>query len=311
MAPIQNIFDLHCDTLTECYKQNLGLCNTTLHFSLDKLPLGMRLCQAMAVFMPDTLRGQEAEQYFQSVLAVFQKELETHHQLVAQVQSPKDIAAILAEKPFAAMLTVEGGSVLAGKLDNVYMLRDAGVKMMTLTWNGENEICGGAATQKGFTPFGRQVVPLMEKLGIVVDASHLSDTGFYELCEITDAPFVASHSNARAVCHHRRNLTDDMFREICRRKGLVGLNYYSGFIRENGQTNSIQDLIRHLHHFLDLGGEEVLALGSDFDGAAIPEYIQGLEKLEYLVETLKRSGIPTRVLQNILFNNAAGFFAEK
>lgn len=312
MKPItdRKIIDLHCDTLTECYKRRVGLRNSELHFSLDKLPEGYRLCQAMAVFMPDEYRGVDAEQYFDSVAAVLARELQKHGDEVCLVGNTAHIGHELDCRRFALMLTVEGGSALAGKLESLYKLHKLGVKMITLTWNAANEICGGAATDLGFTNFGRQVVAEMERLGIAVDVSHLSDRGFWELCDLTAKPFLASHSNARAICPHRRNLTDDMFRIIVKRGGVVGLNYYKAFIIDGGNTTSVEDLLRHLHHFLALGGEDIVALGSDFDGADLPDYINGLDKIGFLCEAMEKSGIPAKVVDKILFENAQRYFVN-
>lgn len=306
----RRVIDLHCDTLTECGKRGVGLISDAMpHFSLDRLPEGIRWCQCMAVFMPDHLRGDAAESYFQEVYAIYERETALHRRFLTRVADTARIAAALEETPFAAILTVEGGSALAGRLENLEKLWDRGVRMMTLTWNGANEIAGGAATDEGFTPLGRQVVARMEQLGMAVDVSHLSDRAFWELCAFSGKPFAASHSNARAVCGHRRNLTDDMFREIVRRGGVVGLNYSTHFIREGGGSESIEDLLRHVHHYLELGGKGTLALGSDYDGTDIPPYLDGLGRIETLFEALDRSGIPQPVVEDILFHNANRFFA--
>ena len=162
----------------------------------------------------------------------------------------------------------------------------------------------------GFTPAGREAVRRMEALGMIVDVSHISDEGFYELCDFAEKPCIASHSNSRKICSHPRNLTDKMFREIARRRGLVGLNYYDKFIIDGGGSTSIDDLLRHVYHFLELGGEDVLALGSDFDGADVPDYLSGAEKVLDLVWALYRSDIPNYIVTKIISQNAMRFFAE-
>lgn len=310
VEPIQNIIDLHCDTLSECAKRGLMLKNDVLHFSLDKLPHGFRLCQAMAVFMPDNLRGGDAVIYFEHVYENFLLQMRQYRDEISQVEYTDEIEKYLDVKPFAAILTVEGGSALGGELERVSRLHDCGVKMMTLTWNGENEICGGVSTDLGFTEFGRKAVAEMECLRMAVDVSHLSDRGFFELCGFASKPFAASHSNSRAICGSRRNLTDEMFTEIARRGGIVGLNYYKNFLRDDGKDGTIGDLLRHAHHFLELGGENTLALGSDFDGAEVPDYINGIGKIGFLEESLEKSGIPAAVVGKILFHNANRFFTE-
>lgn len=306
----RRVIDLHCDTLTECLARDVGLISDAMpHFSLDRLPEGLRWCQCMAIFMPDELRGAEAERYFEQVVSVYRRETVLHRSRLTQVEDPAAIAQALERTRFASILTVEGGSALAGKLDNVGKLYRYGVRMMTLTWNAANELAGGVATDEGFTPFGRQAVAEMERLGMAVDVSHLSDRGFWELCTFAQRPFAASHSNARAVCGRRRNLTDEMFKEIVRRGGVVGMNYSRNFLADNGVA-SVDDVLRHIHHFLELGGENTVALGSDFDGTEVPHDLEGLDRVGTLIDALDRSGIPARTVEKILFHNANRFFMQ-
>lgn len=304
------VIDLHCDTLTECRERRIGLDSAEMpHFSIGRLPEGLRLCQCMAVFMPDELRGKQAKQYFEDVYQLYLSELETHKDRITPVTAKTGIAGALERTRIAAMLTVEGGSALAGDIANLDVLHEKGVRMMTLTWNAENEIAGGVATDIGFSRFGREVIERMEALGIVVDVSHLSDRAFWELCEFAQKPFAASHSNSRTICGHRRNLTDEMFGEFVKRGGIVGLNYSCHFIKDGGKSDTIEDFLAHVHHFLALGGEDVLALGSDYDGTDIPHYLEGLDKLNNLTEALDRSGIPADVVDKILFGNANRYFS--
>jgi membrane dipeptidase len=144
--------------------------------------------------------------------------------------------------------------------------------MLTLTWNGKNDIASGNDTADGMSDFGREAVRALEDHRIVVDVSHLNDAGFADLLHVATRPFVASHSNSRAVCPHPRNLTDAQFGEIRDRGGLVGINYYRAFIADvpAGKDVTFDQLSRHIDHFLSLGGEKVLALGSDFDGSDTP-----------------------------------------
>lgn len=310
VKPMRNVIDLHCDSLSVCHQRKTGLLDECLQLSPARLPDNLRLCQAMAVFMPDDLRGNDAVSYFDSVYKLYQEQLIQLELIAKPVESFGMITQNLDYTQFSAFLTVEGGSVLAGDIARVEKLRRLGVRMMTLTWNAENELCGGAATDLGFTGFGRAAVAEMERVGMIVDCSHISDRGFWELCEFAEKPFVASHSNLRSVCGHRRNLTDDMFREISRRGGVVGLNYYRGFIREDGEHGSAGDLLRHVHRFLEIGGEKTLALGSDFDGADMPDYISGVEKLGELLESFERSGVPPDIVDAIAFGNAERYLRK-
>ncbi len=307
----RDVIDLHCDALFECGRRRLGFDAPELQFSPGKLPQGFRLCQLLAAFVPDSLRGDAAEEHFMRLAAIFTEQLERRGDMVAQVRSGAEISAVLSRVPVAAMLTIEGGAAFNGKLQNVRRFYDMGVRLVTLTWNGENELGGGAGTDVGLKPFGRAAVAEMERLGMAVDASHLSDRAFRDLCETAQKPFVASHSNARAVCGHPRNLTDEMFLEIARRGGVTGLNFCRDFIREDGADGTVDDLLRHAHHFLELGGEDAVCLGSDFDGCETPDYLRdGISRLEYLAESLERSGIPAAAVDKIMFGNAHRYFTQ-
>ena len=304
------IIDLHCDTIDRCAEMGLGLNSGELHFNIEKRPQGLRICQAMAIFVHSKLKGEQAQAHFLKAYEVYRQRKKAHKHQLATLRDLRQISARLDEKPLALFLTVEGGSVLGGDIGWVEKLCQMNVKMITITWNGENELCGGIGSAKGFTPFGRQAVAKMEELGMAVDVSHMNDESFWQLCEFARQPFCASHSNSRAICSHPRNLTDDQFREIARRGGVVGLNYFKKFIAEGGQTTTMDDLLRHLHHFLALGGEDTLALGSDFDGADMPAYLSGIEKLPALIDALERSGIGKTVVEKILFGNAARYLAN-
>ena len=183
-----------------------------------------------------------------------------------------------------------------------------GVRMMTLTWNGENELGGGADTALGLTPFGREALKEMERLSIVADVSHASDALFYDVAEIAEKPIVASHSNARAVCPHRRNLTDRQFQILRDKGGLVGLNFCVHFLREDSNAH-FEDLLRHADHFWSLGGETTLCLGSDYDGTDVPPELDGIEKMQDLYELFLKHNYKESLVNSLFFDNASKFFA--
>ena len=158
------------------------------------------------------------------------------------------------------MLTVENGSLLGAGLEHVEELRRDGVKMLTLTWNGENALGSGHETDHGLTPLGKEAVRALEEAGITVDVSHLNDAGFRDVLDVAQRPFAASHSNSRAICPHRRNLEDWQIREMVMRNCIIGLNYYTPFLRSDGKEADFDDLYRHICRFLELGAENCLAL---------------------------------------------------
>jgi membrane dipeptidase len=304
----KNIIDLHCDALFKGDKRGCGL-KGGLQFSPEKLPPGFRLFELLAAYVPDSLRGEKAERHFLRLAELFHTEAQRCG--IAEVEALAAIPAALEQSPVAAALAIEGGAALNGKLENIERFFNLGVRLITLTWNAENELGGGAGTDISLKAFGRAAVTEMERLGIVVDASHLSERAFWDLCETARRPFIASHSNARAICNHRRNLTDEMFAEIKRRGGIAGVCFHRDFIREDGENGSINDLLRHVHHFLERGGENTLALGSDFDGCDPPDYLsEGIGRFAYLAECMERSGIPAAIIEKIMFENAKRYFIQ-
>lgn len=276
-------FDLHCDTITECYVQNKSLEKNDLDISLEKGKYLEDWTQVFAIWMPDEKRGEEAEAYYGEVLSKYKKELE----------NVKTVKPILA---------VEGASALAGKIENVEKLYRDGVKIITLTWNTDNELASGCFSEidKGLTSFGKAAVKEMVKRKIIPDVSHLSEKSFYDLCETTDFPFIASHSDAYSVNPHVRNLKDEQIKIIIERKGLIGLNFYNKFL---GPGNSFEMLIKHAEHILNLGGEDVLALGSDFDGCSINEELKGIDKMESLYSALSQH-FGKKITDKIFHENA-------
>lgn len=209
------------------------------------------------------------------------------------------------------MLTVEGCSFLeddAHAEPRLDALAEAGVRMATLTWNGPNALGSGNDTSCGLTPFGRRVIHGLEERGIVVDASHLNDAGFRDLLAVAERPFACSHSNARAVCPHPRNLEDWQLREIADRGGIVGLNFYNAFLREDGAEATPDDVLRHVDHMLNVAGEGLLALGSDYDGSDVPSWLDPCDKVADLHVLLARE-FGAAIAERIFHGNAERFFA--
>lgn len=304
------LLDLHCDTITRLYRgEHLQpgdnqLRENQAHLSLKRMGGGWGQC--FAIFLPDEYRGQRAIEEFETCYAYFQHQIAENQDLVQQVRTAEEMESVIKAEKIAAVLTVEGGSVLAGDLSRVQMLVDAGVKILTFTWNGRNELASGTLTDEGLTPLGRAVIPLLEQGGIIIDVSHLNETGFWELDQIAGKPFIASHSNARSVCDHPRNLTDQQFKRLVQRGGLVGINFCPQFISSLENPN-FDALAAHIQHFLELGEEDILALGSDYDGTDVPEWLNPGEKLWSFSELLeKRFG--KELAEKICWRNALDFF---
>lgn len=301
------LFDLHCDSIVNYRNLKSDFFCKETQFSLQDLKKLKRYCQTMAIFIPDHLRGEEAFSYFCIHKAYLDSLLKQQASFAEWAQNGKDIEAITEQKKCAILLSVESGAALGGKLERVETLAEAGVKMMTLVWNGENEIGSGHETKKGLTPFGKKVISRMEETGIIVDVSHLNDVGFEEVCEVAKKPFIATHSNLRSVCGHKRNLTNHQFTEIVKRNGLVGLNLYEAFLADDGR-GTMDALYSHVSAMLELGGEDVIACGSDFDGAAIDPSLNSPLKFASFADYLLQKGIKETVIDKIFFENALLFF---
>lgn len=307
------LIDLHCDTLTD-RRPDAGAIDTLddpqRALSLSALPEGIRWAQFFAVFLPDEKRGQAAIDYYEKSRANFGRQMEKFRDRAAPCRSAADMERAWTLGKTAAFLTVENGSVLAGDLRRVRLLAAQGVCAVTLTWNGENELGSGQAAGCGLSAFGRAAVREMERESILVDVSHLSDAGFADLLETAERPFIASHSNARALCAHKRNLTDAQIAEMIRRGCLIGLNYYAPFLRNDGKVESLDDIYRHVMHFFALGGRKNLALGSDFDGAALPQCLNTPKKAAALYEYLLARGVSQEDADGLLYRNAQAFLQK-
>lgn len=302
------LFDLHCDTIERMEELGEDMLTDKTQLSLKYLPQIEKWCQTFAIFIPDRYRGQDAVNYYEQVLAYLHKMLKKHSDIVEWADTADDIRRITGRHKCAALLSVEGGAVLAGKLENVEKLKKDGVKMMTLTWNGPNEIASGNVDpEMGFTPFGREVVREMERQNIIVDVSHLNDKGMEELMGFATKPIIATHSNLRSICSHKRNVTEEMFRYIVEHKGLCGLNLLHGFVSDEPMKDSKAELFRHVYRMLELGGEDVIACGSDFDGG-ITSQMDNPALFASFGDYMVEHGISRRISDKIMFENALHFF---
>lgn len=344
------VIDLHCDTIYEILAarkrgENTGLKKNRLMLDLERMQQGGYFLQNFALFV-EKKQGESPFAVFKELLDVFNMEIKANEDLIAKVLTTADMQNNEKAGKMSALLTVEGGEVCEGKLENLKYLYEQGVRMMTLTWNFPNEIgypnfdesrdFFTPNLEDGLTETGILFVEEMERLSMIVDVSHLSDAGFYDVLKHTKRPFVASHSNARSICPWVRNLTDDMIRRLADRGGITGLNYCADFLRKpavqekaeknkseekkslirNGRQASkggyadLEDIARHARHIVDTGGIECIGLGSDFDG--IPAY-QGCPKAEgmdQLADVLAKNGFHESEIDKIFYQNAFRLYQE-
>lgn len=323
------VFDLHCDTLDRLalhgsgdvafeymegdaaipYARLSSLRDNDAHISLERTR-AFDWCQCFAVFIPDDLRGQAAWDFYLRIRDFFRTQAEENPDALSQVRTSDEAKEAFAMGKTAGMLTVEGAAFLADDVQ-AHARLDAiaadGVRMVTLTWNGPNALGSGNDTDAGLTVFGKRCVRELEARDIVVDVSHLNDAGFKDVLACAQKPFAASHSNARAVCRHPRNLADWQLREIADRGGIVGFNYYNAFLTDCREEATRDDALRHIDHILNVAGEDVIALGSDYDGSEVPKWISpctGVANLHAIVMTEFGEEVATKMF----WENAARFF---
>ncbi|MCI8553855.1 MAG: membrane dipeptidase [Clostridiales bacterium] len=309
------VFDLHCDTLYECVKHGRELMDNPFAVDLRRgRARYRRWAQVFAVWMPDFLRGEAAFDQCVRTLSFAHEQANRHAEALAVVRDASELEEALENQQCAALLSIEGGSALAGSLEHLEQLAALGVRIVTLTWNGSNELGHGSGSDcaSGLTPFGRSAVRRMEALGVLPDVSHLNERGFWDVAKELEGPFIASHSNAAAVHPHSRNLTDAQFQEITRRGGLVGLNFCAEHWGVSPDVRFVEKdfdrLMCHLDHFLSLGGERTLCLGGDLDGTEIPDKWGGVDVYFHLKETLLRNRYEEPLLDRLFFGNCYDFF---
>lgn len=305
------IIDMHCDTISELLKKKRSgtpesLRHNTGHVDLVRMQKSGYLLQNFALFV----NMGTCENPWKEVCKLhqlYEEEVCKNSDLIAPVYCYQDIAKNEASGKMSAMLTVEEGGVCGGEIEKLHELYAMGVRMLTLTWNHANELGYPNKQAGGLTEVGRAFVAEMERIGMIVDVSHLSDAGFYDVLSVAKKPFVASHSNAREICTSARNLTDDMIRELAGAGGCMGLNFYAHFLRtvSAGEKNpgTIKDVVRHARHIVNVGGIEVLGIGSDFDGIDTHEELPGVQSMELLWDALHKSGFTQAQLDKIFCGN--------
>ena len=300
------LFDLHCDTVYELFQTGANLRQNRLHVDLARGSQFSAWSQVFAAWIPDEWRGPRAVNGCDEMIRLAKQQFADNADRIVLVQNGAQLCEALSQGKFAAWLSVEGGAALGGKLERVAALAAQGVRILTLTWNGENELGHGCLSpcNAGLTPFGKAVLAEMDRVGMLVDVSHLNARGFDDVAACTDSPFLATHSVSNAVFAHPRNLTDRQFAIIRDRGGLVGINLCASQLGES----SFAMLHRHLDHFLSLGGENTVAFGCDFDGTALPNEWGGIAVMEQIGDFLTRQHYSATQIDRLFFKNAQEFF---
>lgn len=312
------ICDCHCDTLTELYKKNASLYDNEQHFDIKRLIEiggGLQFC---AIFVPTyEFRYYGGLRYTLSLLDKYNQEIKKLHAQnidVLQILTKED--ALNATKHKAAtLLAIEEGGAIDGSLEALRCLYELGLRAMTLTWSNRNDIADGVnetGTGGGLTVFGRQVVKEMNKLGILVDVSHIAPAGFWDVLETSSKPIIATHSNAKALCPHPRNLDDKQILAINENDGLIGITFAGQFLENDYNDACIDSVYRHIDHMLNLmGNDDHIGFGSDFDGISHPpRNIQGVQDYKPLIEYLYSKNYSESTVEKITHKNVINLLAK-
>ena len=299
-----DLFDGHCDTILRCYMEGGGLRRQAGHLDLERRRGKGRWAQFFATFgSPEDMPGRSLWEVFLEEYALFRSEVDANADLVVFCRTGEEARAAFAAGKTAAFLSAEGAELLDCDPDKLRLAHRMGVRIVNITWNHPNALSGTNAEEpdRGLSEQGRAFVKTMGELGMLVDVSHLSDPGFWDVMEVTDRPVVATHSNARAIFPHPRNLTDAQFTAIINTNGVAGLNMYAGFLGEDPDFDTV---VSHLEHFLALGGENNVSMGGDWDGITqMPQGMSGIQDMEKLYEHLLRRNYSESLLEKVFYSN--------
>ena len=289
------LFDCHCDTAVRVWLTGRSLRENSLHLDLMRLKKFSPAAQVFAV-CTETLEGPQVKAA--AVIRYFKEQIEMNSDIVKLCLNSHDIVSTMAGGKIAALLSVEG----AEQIDDIEMAYALGVRVVHITWNFDNGLCGSVmGSGAGLSEKGRCFVKKAQELGVLLDTSHISQQGFWEVLEISRKPVIAGHSNTRALCPVPRNLSDEQFIALKNQGGGAGINLYPEFL---GLGRDIDAVFAHIEHFMALGGEKAVFLGCDLDGIdEMPKGIHGVEDLGKIYEVLLRHNYPESLVRDVFINN--------
>lgn len=319
------VVDMHCDTILRLYDEGGCLSKNDFNIDLKKMVKGDYLLQNFAMFvnLSDHLDPLTKAQ---RLIDLYYTELEKSPELIKPVYSYEDILNNQKNGLMSAMLTLEEGAVVNNDLAILRNYYRLGVRMITLTWNHPNGIgypnlistkefkdLYHLNTEDGLTDFGIAYVKEMERLGIIIDVSHLSDAGFYDVLKYTTKPFVASHSNARSVCGVARNMSDDMIKQLAKRNGVMGINFCGDFLKPSsrgGMRSCIEDMVKHILYIKELVGIDYVGLGSDFDGIDQNLELADASMMPQLAAALQEAGFSEIEIEKVFYKNVLRVYSQ-
>jgi len=317
------VVDTHCDTVQSFfperkpstpYREGAGLGNRSNkgHVDIPRLVDGGVDCQVFAVYAAYEPNPPRPLRSVLKQIDVLQSEFEKNRDRIMLTRGYEEILEAGKHGKVAALLSLEGGEAIEGDLGVLRMLYRLGVRMMSLTWNYRNELADGVGEDRakaGLTNLGVNVVKEMERLGMVVDVSHLSDSSFWDLVKSVSGPVIASHSNSRVLCNHPRNLTDEQIEAVAKTGGVVGVNFSPSFISRDEPT--VDKVVDHIDHIVELVGVEHAGLGSDFDGiSSTPKGLEDVTCMPNITKTLVSRGYTDTDIRKVLGENHLRVFKK-
>ena len=306
------MIDLHCDTIMQLldHPDSGDLYRNTWKIDIEKLQKAHSKVQDFALFIN---LGDTNDPYgrYEEMRNLCTTQIHLYGEHIQHVLSYQDVESVYKSGKIGALMSIEEGGVLGGDLDKLKQAYQDGVRLITLTWNYPNGLgephCG--EQHKKLTPKGIEFVEAMQDLGIIVDCSHLNDAGTEQLGDILDVPFIASHSNAREVTAHTRNLPDNLIKIIANKGGVIGLNFAQSFLGTS-PVSRIEDIVKHGLYLINKGGEDVVALGTDFDGIKPNTEIKDASEMYRLYDAFKEAGLSVEQCEKLFWKNADRLLKE-
>lgn len=307
--------DGHCDTLSICLDSKKPIDKNDLQFSIGKAnELGGGI-QVMACFVDTKFLSMQNAGFERcnSILNKF-KQYEQFTNSNILVKNKNDVINAINTNETKCILSIENGAAISGNLDNVDYFYNQGVRIMSVTWNDDNELGCGANTENdtGLTQLGFEYVKKLNDVGVIVDVSHLAEKGFWDVIKTSKKPVVATHSNAYTICNHVRNLKDNQIKVIAKSGGMIGICFYSDFLNSNKKAD-IKDIVEHIKYIKNLVGMDCIGLGSDFDGMSLEKTASGVHNVSMLnniMDELKLQGFSCEEIQKIMWENWANYFIK-
>lgn len=296
-------FDAHCDILSAAIEPEEIFSNNK-HWDADRALSNGNFIQVLSLFAEGN-NGHEIKDKMETQLArvlLAEKKYPERIKIIRKKDELSNCINSFETRKIGCFIEAEGAEIIGNSLSELDRLYEAGLRILTLSWNYDNAVCdsiAGNSRHNGLSAFGRQVVKKAEDLGIIIDVSHASDKTFSDVAQVSRKPFIASHSNSRSVCSHRRNLTDEQINCISKSGGVIGINLCPDFLN-NTVNADIMDIIRHIEHISALVGTKYVGFGCDFDGIDnLPEGIRGVQDMNKIVDILLRLNYKEEDVKNI------------